>query len=227
MPDHAVIRVWDLESDEVRVLDAGDGLAILDLQFLPDLRLLSSGRGGLRLWDLETETYELIREEGVGDIELSRDGRRLLMMVKGGRVHVHDFETGDSRLLDTGESRVDSVAFDPTGTIVVAGHDDGMVSVGPATGGNRHQLLGHSGSCSVTVSRDGRWIASGGGRDGTVRLWAMPDLTRPPLHMVPHQEFLDRLGRLTNLRVVADEDSSTGYRLHRDPFPGWEALPTW
>jgi len=35
------------------------------------------------------------------------------------------------------------------------------------------------------------------------------------------------MSKLTNLRVVPDEESSTGFRLHHAPFPGWETLPTW
>jgi len=226
MPEHAVIRVWDLESDELQVLDAGDGQAILDLEFLPDRRLLSSGSGGLRLWDLESNTSELLREEGVSGLELSPDGRRLLM-TPGGKTYLLDLETGALQHLDTGESAVMNAVFDPTGTILVAGHEDGTVSVGPVTGGERHLLFGHRGRCSVAVSRDGHWIVSGSGVDTTIRVWAMPDLTTPPLHSLPHEEFLDRMGKLTNLRVVPDEESPTGYGLHHTPFPGWESLPDW
>lgn len=32
---------------------------------------------------------------------------------------------------------------------------------------------------------------------------------------------------LTNLRVIEDETSSTGYRLDIGPFPGWEKVPVW
>jgi hypothetical protein len=34
-----------------------------------------------------------------------------------------------------------------------------------------------------------------------------------------------KLRTLTNLRVVRDPDSETGWAL--DPFPGWEEVPTW
>jgi WD40 repeat protein len=227
MPEHAVIRVWDLDTDEVRVLDAGDGMAIRDLEFLPDLRLLSSGLGGLRLWDPESGTHELLREERSGEIDLSPDGRTLLIVGKGGTVHVHDLETGASHVLDTGGRAAGSIAFDPSGTIVVAGHGDGSVSVGRLIGGDRHLLLGHQGGCEVAVSPDGRWIASAGGADATVRLWEMPDLTRPPIHSLPIEELLERLRAQTNLRVVLDETTESGYRLDVEPFPGWETAPTW
>jgi len=32
---------------------------------------------------------------------------------------------------------------------------------------------------------------------------------------------------LTNLRVVRDPDSPTGWRPEIDPFPGWETAPSW
>ncbi len=31
----------------------------------------------------------------------------------------------------------------------------------------------------------------------------------------------------TNLRAVADPQSSTGYKLEPGPFPGWAKLPEW
>jgi len=33
-------------------------------------------------------------------------------------------------------------------------------------------------------------------REGTIRLWPMPDLSKPPLHTLPHEE------RLAELRSV-------------------------
>lgn len=48
-----------------------------------------------------------------------------------------------------------------------------------------------------------------------------------PFHTLPHDELLARLRSLTNVRIVEDEESSTGYVLGNDPFPGWESLPEW
>jgi hypothetical protein len=39
--------------------------------------------------------------------------------------------------------------------------------------------------------------------------------------------LLQRLRGLTNLRVVPDESSGTGYRVEIGPFPGWRNAPTW
>jgi hypothetical protein len=38
---------------------------------------------------------------------------------------------------------------------------------------------------------------------------------------------ISELKTLTNLRVVRDEESSTGCKVEIDPFPGWETVPTW
>jgi hypothetical protein len=55
----------------------------------------------------------------------------------------------------------------------------------------------------------------------------MPDLSKPPLHTLPYDELIAKLKTLTNLRVVRDEESSTGWKVEVGPFPGWETVPTW
>jgi hypothetical protein len=48
-----------------------------------------------------------------------------------------------------------------------------------------------------------------------------------PFHTLPYQEILERLPAFTNLRVVPDESSGSGYRVEIGPFPGWKTLPEW
>jgi hypothetical protein len=55
----------------------------------------------------------------------------------------------------------------------------------------------------------------------------MPDLSKPPLHTLPHDELVKKLHSLTNLRAVRDDSSSTGWRVEVGPFPGWAAVPEW
>ena len=40
-------------------------------------------------------------------------------------------------------------------------------------------------------------------------------------------QFLAKLKSFTNLRVVADKQSSTGWKLEAGSFPGWENVPSW
>ena len=112
-------------------------------------------------------------------------------------------------------------------TVLVTGDRNGIIRVGPATGEQPYLLLGHEGEIqSLAIDPLGRWIASAG-QDGTLRLWPMPDLSKPPLHTLPRKALIAKLETLTNVRVVRDPQSSTGWKLSHDPFPGWETVPTW
>jgi WD40 repeat protein len=116
--------------------------------------------------------------------------------------------------------------MDAEGTIAVTGDKDGIIRVGPITGEEPHLLLGAKHEIwDLAVDPQGRWIASVSGTE--VRLWPMPDLSKPPLHTLPREELIAKLKTLTNLRVVRDPKSSTGWKLTHDPFPGWETVPTW
>jgi serine/threonine protein kinase/WD40 repeat protein len=227
--DDALIRVWDLESGEVQVLDPGDEKAFFAVEFTPDGRLLSTGMGGLRLWDLKTGTYEPLFREPAGGA-LSPDGRyclvgRLRPDIVGGGFSAHDLREGVSWELTTHGDRLCSGVWHPSGEYVVTGSVDGVIRVGPATGEEPHLLFGHEGRVEFEdVHPDGNWILSGG-LDGTLRLWRMPENT--PFHTLPHDEFLDRLRSLTNYRVVPDAESFTGFRLETGTLPGWERVPTW
>jgi len=136
-------------------------------------------------------------------------------------------ETGESRVIHSHGAWPATVAIDSTDQLLVTGDFEGTIRVGPITGEEPHLLFGHRGIVrSIAVSPDGHWIASGGD-DGTVRLWPMPDLDKPPFHTLPHDELISKLHTLTNLRIVADPESPSGWRIDYDPFPGWEEVPEW
>jgi WD40 repeat protein len=229
-----VIRIWDLQSGKTWTLDplesAGDGLegGYNSLKFLPDGRLVSDGYGGLHLWSLEAGHLKTLSRE-VGEYMVSHEGGFVLRSQSGERqgftLAWFDLVHETSRALDSHGRTAWSLDVDPSGRLVVSGGGDGVVRVGPVTGEEPHLLFAHEAMVrSVAFSPDGRWVASGGS-DGTILLWPMPDLDEPPLHTLPYEELLTRLRTMTNVRVVEDEASSTGFRIDYAPFPGWGKLP--
>ncbi len=234
--DTWAFNIWDLATLEVvSVLDTGreDWERLLHLG--RDGHLLSAGASGLWRWDLETGGSELLFDESIGVGFASSNGARAVLILGGmdqgifpvGRAVVHEVETGFTTPLDLHGDRITAAAMDADGGIVITGDEDGVIRVGPASGEEPHVLLGSRGQIrALAVDPLGRWIASSG-QDNTVRLWPMPDLSKPPLHTLPRAELIAKLKTLTNLRVVRDPESATGWKLTHDPFPGWETVPTW
>jgi WD40 repeat protein len=249
-PDQNSIRILDLVAGDERNLEthpkgeepcekagsAHEGVAIP--VWLRDGRLVSDGDAGLRVWDLATGTSRLLRPcrkrppDGFG--LLASPNSRLVLRLDpadhtglASSLSAFDLASIETRDITSHANRLSSFALDGSGMILVTGGLDGVVRVGPISGGEPHLLFGHTGPVmSVAVSPDGRWIASGSD-DGTIRLWPMADLSKPPLHTLPHDELLAKLKSLTNLRAVRDPFSDTGWKIEFGPFPGWAAIPDW
>jgi WD40 repeat protein len=178
-------------------------------------------------WNPKTRQKRILLE-GIRDISLDRDGRNLIgRSGESGTIVVYDLKQGKSTPLAMQPSRVFSMSLDPSGTIAATGDRVGCVRVGKVNGDHPHMLtVDGLVVTSVSVSPGGRWIASGHA-DGTIRVWSMPDITRPPLHTLPRGELLKKLRSLTNLRVVPDPDNRDGFLVRSGPFPGWETVPEW
>jgi WD40 repeat protein len=235
-PDHMGIRVWDLENRDVRVLGEGHGRWAYRLAFAPDGTLFSSDEGGVSHWDVRDGRRTTVVDTGQPtSLALSPNGRYLLVTfgpIAGSAADavsqstLYDLEQGTSRPFTSHGDRLGlgAASFDPTSRWIVTGDLDGVVRLGPVTGETPHLLLGHASPIgSVAVSPDGRWIASSAVMEHTVRLWPMPK--GPPLQTLPYEDLMTRLRAMTNLRVVPDTTSPQGYRLQREPFPGWDPAP--
>jgi WD40 repeat protein len=243
------IRILDLVTGDERTLDthpkSGEGCEPTGSDYagfavplwLRDGRLVSDGDAGLRVWDLATGTSKRLRpcKKMLTNISLlaSPDSRLVLRLdgaVQTGydsSLSVFDLASRVTREITSHGKSVLSFALDPSGTILVTGDKSGVVRVGRLTGGEPHLLFGHTGPVtSVAVSPDGRWIASGSD-DGTIRRWPMPNMTKPPLHMLPYDKLMAKLKSLTNLRAVRDAASDSGWKIGIGPFPGWKDAPIW
>jgi WD40 repeat protein len=247
-PDAGSIRILDLATGKERALRVDDqsGACRAKLEafgpsetplWLLDGRLVSEGYTGLRLWDLSDASSRQLRpcrpemDAAYAQLLATPDSRTVVSLFSSeaqgvnSALSILDLETGATRDITSHGTEVRSAALDPPGAILVTGGDDGLVRVGPLAGGEPHLLFGHTRAVwSVAVSPDGKWIASASD-DGTIRLWPMPE--GPPLHTLPYEELLAKLRSLTNLRVVPDRTSATGYGLEPGPVPNWAAAPEW
>ncbi len=242
-PESRALMVWDLETGEKRVHSVSH---LTDASwrfwvpaFAPDGRLYVGGQGGVQRLTLPpdaggTVSSETIHAAGFAVPSLSGDGRQLLVVgAKAGGMNdpfedllLFDLVPGASRPITTHGTRLSKASLSPSGRLIVTGDRDGIVRVGPVSGEEPHLLLGHTGPVKgLAISPDERWIASS--TEESISIWPTPDLTQPPLHTLPHDELLAKLDALTNLRVVRDPSSPTGWSEEIGPFPGWKDVPTW
>jgi WD40 repeat protein len=230
------IRVWDMESDTVRVLESSVAKSYSPLKFSADGSLFSADiEGNIKRWNLQDGRSTVVAKGTlpiVHGLAVSRDARFVFAEFASAMVAnqtstrneltLIDLQGQISRSITTHGNKVLDIALDPAGTVLVTGDRDGVIRAGPITGEEPHLLLGEPKAAIVEVSPDGRWIESYA-NDTTTYLWRMP--AGRPFHTLPHDELLDRLRAMTNLRVVPDKASISGYRLDTAPFPGWEKVP--
>jgi len=246
LEEKPAMRVWDLATDEVRVFDlprtreesVSDSRArylVSRLDFIDETTIVTSGGNGLHRWNIETGDREEIEgvESGGHQVFHRVSGNRRSMVTTQVKkrlsteyVDLQDLRTGEVQRLHPPLPTV-RVALSYDSKLWAGTTRNGFVWVGRTFGSEAYLLAGHEGAVGrVAISPDNQWIASSG-EDNTLRIWPMPDLSKPPLHTLPHDELIAKLKTLTNLRVVRDEESSTGWKVEVGPFPGWETVPEW
>ncbi|MEM7132443.1 MAG: BTAD domain-containing putative transcriptional regulator [Chloroflexota bacterium] len=161
--DERVIRLWDIEREQVMNTLQGHADPIMSLSFSPDGSQLASSSGDqtLRLWDVETGYPTQIMTgyaKPVNTLTFSLDGR---VLVSGGNdqaIHVWDVATsGEEVVLND-----------------IATHS--------------HMLSGHTNLLwSVAIRQDGNVVASSS-EDMTIRLWDMR--SRQPMHILQQQKHI-------------------------------------
>ena len=226
--DHGTeeMHVLDLETGATRVFETPGEGNVVAWDF-DHAGLLIVARGGvLSRWNPETGLADILFTDWAWGFQMGPDGRRLLGWIDDSPT-VLDLDSGTRTRLDLPDGN-SVLGKGPSGPIVMTATDNGEIFVEPIGGADPHLLLGHQNAKYVASSPDGRWIAAGA-LDGTIRLWPMPDFSRPPFHTLPHDELMAKLEALTNLRVVSDEESSTGYRVEADmdAYRGWSTTPEW
>jgi WD40 repeat protein len=223
--DEAIIRIHDLDSGAVQVLETGGMFGFSGLWFLPGDRLVSTSFEGIFLWDLATGEYEALSERRywwIGDLD---ERRRYLVVRTLDGVVLWDLEDKTERALPIASEGIKCLTISADGSLVAAGTNEGRVLLLPLDSDEPHVLFGHEGAVRAVWISPGNDEIRSTGDDGTVRIWEMPE--GPPLISRPRGELLDILRAQTNVRVVVDAEAEDGYRVVYDPFPGWKTAPTW
>lgn len=234
------IQFWDLQSGKCKVINGSEGKASFSVKFLPDGNLLSGDiQGNLYEWNLNDGSHRILSKgKGiVSRIAVTHDGRYVAASIlsvqrwddvrsANSELIVYDLKENKSSTITSHGNRIFSVAFDQAGTRLITGDIDGVIRIGPITGETPHLLLGSESMIGdIAVDPSDRWIASTEFFKPAVRLWPMPE--GMPLQALPYDQFLNRLRDLTNMRVVPDSRSSTGYQIEYADFPGWKEVPKW
>ena len=182
----------------------------------------------MRRWQLDDGSSELLFAENCSLVGVKPAGGTAVVGCigsdGGGEWSTFDLATKEIRPLeafrpeDRGRS---GIALSPQGDVIAVGLQDGTIQVRTLEAGEPHLFFGHEAPVyGLAFSPDGSLLASGG-QDGTERVWPVPDLSKPPLQALPHDELLAKLDTHTNLRVVRDEAAPNGWKVELGPFPGW------
>jgi WD40 repeat protein len=202
------------------------------LQFVSGDRLLAAKLGaGLLLYDLDRAEGRLLTTQVQWRSTVSPDGSvgmgvalfpEFTLLGRTSELVRFYLDGRQPRALGAHGTAVSAVAVSPDAALVASGSVDGTVRIGPVSGEEPHVFFGHEGVVwTMAFSQDGRWLASGG-NDGTVRLWPVPDLSGKPPQVWERARFLALFRAKTNVRVVSDPRSATGWKLDREAFPGWQ-----
>jgi WD40 repeat protein len=229
------VRIWHLDSGDVDVLGpvagAGEGNdgGVHGIQFLDENHLVVSGYGGLEIFDIKNNRSKLLSNNPQFSIAITPDKRFLFAgewqdpqkKAKSELVRIDLKKNLRTVVKYFGGTAI----VDPTGQMLASINANG-VQVGRLTGQEPHLVFSRKGWIdSIAFSPDSRWIAVAG-RDMKISLVQVPDLSKPAPHTLPHDQFLAKLKSFTNLHVVQDSSSSTGWKLEVGPFPGWEKIPS-
>jgi WD40 repeat protein len=171
------IRVWEVESGAVRILDHGTPVSVLVWSPAGDV-LVSLGTtvsAAARLWSLAGgEPLHLLPHTGVPTAaSFSPDGRRLVTVGPGRFAQIFDVRSGTLvRTLESPGGAFMSASFGPGGELVATGGHEGTARVWDLTTGDpRQSFSGHTGPVvDVAFAPDGERLATAS-TDTLARLW--------------------------------------------------------
>ena len=203
--DDKTIRIWDVDSGELRLILEGHSESVRTVAFSPDGRELISGSGdtfkemhrvgsftqnsagSIKIWD--TGNGRLIRTIPSGfiaSLAVSPNGHQIVTANKYGyEMKIWDTATGRLRRTLQSKERVASIAISPDARLIASAgpvnviKDNFALEIWNAGSGQHLQTLkGHKeGIESIAFSPNGHLIASAS-LDGSVKLWEIGTTVR-------------------------------------------------
>jgi WD40 repeat protein len=152
-----------------------DGMSPVSLEWEADRIAVADGEAGVTIYDAATlETVQVVKAKGWPDqVDLSQDGRRVLVAGWKGKPTVFDVDTGDvvAKLKNPTRWYVPRMALLPDGSAVMRTNDEG-VEIVPLGDGEATQLHYGYGVSNLGLTQTGAWLQLYGqiqevGWDGT------------------------------------------------------------
>lgn len=172
-----VIRLWDVESGELKHTFAGHALSIDFLKYASDGEMIASHGGDNNVCVWNAESGELIHiisdfKEEITDLDFAADGKTLVTANSNGLIQTWNMHTG--RKLDEFKwnTHVEFVQFSPDRGTIAAHDNKGSTLLFSSNGLElRHTLkmIGRESINDLAFSSDGSMIAASNGFD--INFW--------------------------------------------------------